>query len=114
MLDIIRFIKLSAIEQFFYKKIDIKRAKELEVIAKQGINFILVACLMWFTSPLLLSSAYLVYVLLGNSMSPEVAFTTMTIVSLFEGPIYSLPNAVSEWIQIVTSLKRIEKFIFAE
>jgi ABC-type bacteriocin/lantibiotic exporter with double-glycine peptidase domain len=78
------------------------------------VNFIYVACLLWLTSPLLLASAYLTFILLGNEMSPEVAFTTMTIVSLFQSPISSLPNAVSEWIQILTSLKRIEKFLFVQ
>lgn len=86
----------------------------MSVILKQGINFICIACLYWLTCPILIASAYLTYILLGNQITPEVAFTTMTIVNLFEYPMYSLPNAVSESIQIFTSLKRIEKYLFAK
>ena len=38
----------------------------------------------------------------------------MSVVRLFEGPIFGLPNAVNELVQIFTSLKRIEKFLFAK
>ena len=59
-------------------------------------------------------AAFIAYTLLGNDISPEVAFTTMSVVRLFEGPIFGLPNAVNELVQIFTSLKRIEKFLFAK
>lgn len=38
----------------------------------------------------------------------------MAIVRLFEGPLFGLPNAVNQLVQIFTSLKRIEKFLFAK
>ena len=38
----------------------------------------------------------------------------MAIVRLIEGPLFGLPNAINQLIQILTSLKRIEKFLFAE
>ena len=38
----------------------------------------------------------------------------MAIVRLFEGPLFGLPNAVNDLIQIFTSMKRIEKFLFAK
>jgi ATP-binding cassette, subfamily C (CFTR/MRP), member 1 len=114
MLDIIRYIKISAIEKFFFRKVNEKREIEIAVIIKQGINFICVCCLYWFTCPVLIASAYFTYIMLGNQITPEVAFTTMTIVNLFEYPMYSLPNAVSESIQIFTSLKRIEKYLLAK
>ena len=38
----------------------------------------------------------------------------MAIVRLFEGPMFGLPNAVNELMQIFTSLKRIEKFLYAK
>jgi hypothetical protein len=38
----------------------------------------------------------------------------MMVFVLFEYPLYSLPTAITEIIQIWTSIKRIEKFLFAE
>ena len=74
---------------------------------KKGLNFVIMACLFWFTNPLILTAAFFTFIFLGNDISSEVAFTTMTVVGLFEYPMYSLPNAISEVIQIITSLKRI-------
>lgn len=69
--------------------------------------------MFWLITPLILTLSFMTFVLLGNDISSEVAFTTMSVVNIFEYPMYSLPNAVSEIIQIMTSLKRIEKFLFA-
>jgi ABC-type bacteriocin/lantibiotic exporter with double-glycine peptidase domain len=107
MLDIIRYIKISAIEKFFFNKVNDKREKEIKVQVGKGLNFVAIASLFWLASPLLVTSAFLTYILLGHEITSEIAFTTMTIVNLFEYPLYSLPTAVSECIQIVTSLKRI-------
>lgn len=38
----------------------------------------------------------------------------MMVFGLFEYPLQSLPTAITEIIQIWTSIKRIEKFLFAE
>jgi len=40
-------------------------------------------------------------------MSSEVAFTTIMIATIIEYPIYSLPTAISEVIQIMSSVRRI-------
>jgi ABC-type multidrug transport system fused ATPase/permease subunit len=107
MLDIIRYIKISAIEKFFYRRIDEKREKEIALEIRKTLNSIFIFCLYFFTSPLLITVAYMTYIYLGNDISPEVAFTTMATVKLFENPMFSLPNAVNELVQIFTSLKRI-------
>ena len=72
------------------------------------------ACLFWFTNPLILTASFFTFIILGNEISSSVAFTTMTVVGLFEYPMYSLPNAISQVVQIITPLKRIEAFLFAE
>jgi hypothetical protein len=107
MLDIIRYIKISAIEKFFYRRVDEKREKEIALEIRKTFNTVLIICLYFFTSPLLITVAYMTYIYLGYDISSEVAFTTMAIVKLFEGPMFNLPNAVNELVQIFTSLKRI-------
>lgn len=78
---------------------------------KRGLNYVVMVGLFYFTCPMLIAGSYLFYILLGYEINPQVAFTTMTVVGLFEYPMYSLPTAVSELLQILTSLKRIEQFL---
>lgn len=51
---------------------------------------------------------------LGGQMSATEAFTTIMLFRILQYPIRLLPTAISEVIQIWTSLKRIEKFLVAE
>jgi hypothetical protein len=53
-------------------------------------------------------------VLLGNQLSSETAFTMIMLSNVLEYPIHSLPTAVSELIQIMVSIRRIEKFLLAD
>lgn len=62
---------------------------------KRGLNFVAIVGLIYFTCPMLITGSYLLYILLGFQISPKVAFTTMTVVTLFEYPMYSLPTAIS-------------------
>jgi ATP-binding cassette, subfamily C (CFTR/MRP), member 1 len=107
MLDIIRFVKISAIEKYFFNKLSSKRAVEVGLYMKAGMYFIGSICLYWITSPLIQSLSFLTYVLLGNQISAEVAFTTMAITSLFDWPLVALPQALTEVVQIIVSLRRI-------
>jgi len=95
MLDIIRYIKISAIEKFFYKKVDTKRDKEIKLSISKGMNFVGLASMFWLITPMILTLSYMTYVFMGNDITSEVAFTVMSVVNLFEYPMYSLPNAVS-------------------
>lgn len=67
----------------------------------------------WVTTPLLLSLTFIVYASLGNELSSETAFTVIMLSNVLEYPIHSLPTAVTELIQIMVSIKRIEKFLLA-
>ena len=83
MLDIVRFIKITAIEKFFYRKVDEKREAEIKNEIKKTLNTVGIICMYWLISPLLMIAAFVAYTLLGNDISPEVAFTTMSVVRLF-------------------------------
>lgn len=47
-------------------------------------------------------------------MSSEVAFTTIMIFTTLQFPIRLLPTSISSVVQMVTSIKRIEKFLYAK
>ena len=66
MLDIIRFIKISAIEKFFYRKVDEKREAEIKIEVRKSLNIILIICQFWITGPILLSACFFTYIYFGN------------------------------------------------
>ncbi len=70
--------------------------------------------LYWLSCPLILSATFMTYIHLGNEMNSEVAFTTIMIFTTLQYPIRLLPNSISSLIQMFTSIKRIEKFLFAK
>lgn len=113
MFDIIRYIKINAIEKFFYNKVDEKRMQEINLYRKKGFMDVLTIFIYWLACPLILSATFTTYILLGNEMSSEVAFTTIMIFTTLQFPIRILPMSISSIIQIFTSIKRIEKYLYS-
>ncbi len=68
----------------------------------------------WLACPLILSTTFATYILLGNEMTSEVAFTTIMIFTTLQFPIRLVPNSISSLIQMFTSIKRIEKYLYAD
>jgi ABC-type multidrug transport system fused ATPase/permease subunit len=95
MLDIIRFIKISTIEKFFFNKIELKREKEISLYLKKGLLFVVIIFNFWIACPLLLSATFVTYVMMGNVLSSQIAFTMIMLSNVLEYPIHSLPTAVS-------------------
>ena len=62
----------------------------------------------------MLSGTFFMYIMLGNTINSNMAFSTIMTVSIIEWPIYAMPTAISELIQVMVSLKRIEKFLLAD
>jgi ABC-type multidrug transport system fused ATPase/permease subunit len=114
MLDTIRYIKINAIEKYFYGKVDEKRMEEIGLYKRKGLMDTLNVFVYWLACPLILSATFATYVWLGNQMSSEVAFTTIIIFTTLQVPIRILPNSISAIIQIFTSVKRIEKYLYAQ
>lgn len=68
---------------------------------------ILTIFVYWLANPLILSVTFATYIYLGNDMSATKAFTTIMLFRILQYPMKFLPNAISEVIQIWTSIKRI-------
>ena len=66
MLDIIRYIKINAIEKFFYEKVDEKRMEEIKYYKKKGLMDVFNIFTFWLACPLILSVTFTTYILLGN------------------------------------------------
>ena len=106
-MDIIRYIKINAIEKYFYRKVDEKRMEEIQFYRMKGMMDVMNIFIYWLACPMILSATFVAYILLGNEMNSEVAFTTIIIFTTLQYPIRILPNSISALIQMFTSLKRI-------
>jgi len=68
----------------------------------------------WSMCPMILSVTFITYALLGNEINSEVAFTTIMIFTTLQNPIGMVPISIASLVQMVASIKRIEKFLYTE
>ena len=66
LLQIIKFIKINAMERFFINKVNRKREEELNLIKKNNITLSLVSFLYYASPSLIISITFLTYIALGN------------------------------------------------
>jgi ABC-type bacteriocin/lantibiotic exporter with double-glycine peptidase domain len=98
----------------FLDKVHKEREKELSISKKKAMCEAIGYFLYWLTCPMILIATFTTYLLLGNEMTSQAAFTTIMIFSILQYPIRQLPTSISEILQIATSLKRIEKFLLSK
>ena len=109
----IRQIKFSALERQWESKIRQSRAAEL---AKQWRVFCLDTILIsiWILGPVMLSAVALaVYAMLYGSLTPAVAFTTITIFAQIEINLAIIPELTADALEAWVSLKRIAEYFEA-
>ena len=109
----IRQIKFSALERQWESKIRLSRSAEL---AKQWRVFCLDTILIsiWILGPVMLSAVALaVYAMLYGSLTPAVAFTTITIFAQIELNLAIIPELTADALEAWVSLKRIAEYFEA-
>ncbi|KAL4503360.1 hypothetical protein ABPG72_000966 [Tetrahymena utriculariae] len=107
----IKFIKANAWEEYFYDKLDSKRQKELSFVARKFVCGGMSIFSLWITPMLIINATFAGYVLLGNEMTPVKAFTIISIFSILQEPIRSLPQIINSLIETYVSIKRMEKYL---
>ena len=114
MLNIIRFIKISALERHFYDKIQEKRLLELMSHRRKGILEVVIVFLYALCCPLIISLTFFIYVHLGHVIDSTVAFSTLVIFNILQQPLRQFPSAMTYMIQMHSSIIRIEDFLLSE
>ncbi|KAJ6635067.1 Multidrug resistance-associated protein 1, partial [Pseudolycoriella hygida] len=109
-----KLLKLYAWEPSFEKLISNARARELGILKKivllnAGTHF------LWQVSTLLVSfGSYISFVLLGGKLTPNIVFVSLTLFTLINHPLQMLPVVCGYLVQVVVSIKRINKFMNSE
>ena len=109
----IRQIKFSAEEQQWQNRISKKRNQELKI---QWRVFCLDSMLIgiWILGPVMLSAVSLtVFAILNGSLSPSVAFTTLTIMGSMEATLAVLPELIADGLEAWVSVNRIDEYLGA-
>lgn len=68
----------------------------------------------WVSTPLILTSTFAAFVLRGEEMTAEKAFTTILLFNILQYPIRALPDSIVQLTQIWVSLKRIGRFLYTD
>lgn len=110
--NLIRFIKVNAWEKYFFKKLNNARNEELGHIRKTSLYGVVSILFVWISTPLILSATFAVFMLRGENMTAEKAFTTIILFNILQFPIRALPESITQLTQIWVSLKRIGKFLY--
>uniref|UniRef100_A0A8D3C892 ABC-type glutathione-S-conjugate transporter n=1 Tax=Scophthalmus maximus TaxID=52904 RepID=A0A8D3C892_SCOMX len=109
-------LKLYAWEPSFQTQIGSVRDKELELM-KKSAYLTCVSYLLFTFAPVLVSIvsfAVFVGVSSENILTPEIAFTSISIFNLIRFPLSMLPILVALLVQTVVSKDRLEKFLGSE
>lgn len=107
----IRQIKFSALERQWEQKIFAVREAELGAQWQAFICEIFLVTI-WIIGPVMLSAVSLgVYTILYGSLSPSVAFTTISVFTAMEFSLAVLPKLIADFIEGFVSTERIGKYL---
>lgn len=107
----IRQIKFSALENQWEKRILASRNRELLTLKKSFLSdTVLFAC--WVISPILLAAASLAtYATMNGTLSPSVAFVSISIFKNLEVTLGVLPELLTASMDTLVSVKRIDTYL---
>lgn len=107
----IRQIKFSAFEDNWQRKILEVRRRELKTqwrVFKLDTTLIAI----WIAGPVLLSAVALaVYAIIHKSLSPSIAFTTVSVFEALEMTLAVIPELITDYIDATVSAKRVEQYL---
>eukprot|EP01104_Vermistella_antarctica_P012859 TRINITY_DN3793_c1_g3_i1.p1 TRINITY_DN3793_c1_g3~~TRINITY_DN3793_c1_g3_i1.p1 ORF type:complete len:1624 (-),score=345.41 TRINITY_DN3793_c1_g3_i1:937-5808(-) len=111
LLNGIRVVKFFAWEDSFLKKVGVARDRELKTLRFSAFFFATIMVL-WMVTPLAVSIAtFGLYAALGHTLTPEVAFTALSLFSILRFPLNMLPAAISAAVEAKVSVSRLEGFL---
>ncbi|CAK79181.1 unnamed protein product (macronuclear) [Paramecium tetraurelia] len=109
--QLIKFIKINALEQYFLNKIYKLREIELESIKDRLQYFSINVFMGWLSPQMILSLTFGLYVLLGNELVPSKTFPIIGLLSILAASLQLLPISLNDLLETKLSLIRIQDFL---
>ena len=75
----IKYVKVNALEEKFYHKLDEKRQAELKVLKKRQFLSMLFVFSFWSTPMFVITATFACYIIIGNTLDTRTAFTIMSL-----------------------------------
>ena len=101
-------VKTQAWEAFFMQRITLIRAHELSILWK-SFKLSALNTLVLQTVPTLVTIAtFAMYVLLGNTLTANKAFTSLSLFSVLRFPLFQLPMVVSQAVRASVAFGRLK------
>ncbi|KAI8867075.1 hypothetical protein GQ42DRAFT_158227 [Ramicandelaber brevisporus] len=111
----IRIVKMFAWGDRFIKKIDALREEQIKVYQRQFYYEMAAAVLMTVQPIMTILITFFSYTaVFGNTLTPAVAFTSLSILKVVQDDMSGFPGLVSWMVSGKTSLNRIEEFMKTE
>ena len=112
-LQSIRVIKYFAWEQSFERKILDARQVEVDAI-RRSANIRSWTSFLWTASPSIVSLAtFMVYTLLGNALTPQIAFPALALINILRFPINAFPTVISSIVDSQVSIARLQTYFLS-
>ncbi|XP_041458076.1 ATP-binding cassette sub-family C member 9-like isoform X2 [Lytechinus variegatus] len=109
-----KVVKLNAWEKIFQKAIEITRRKEVKKLRIQMLWRVQLNTLANAVPLLLMLFALSLYsVFSGKSLTPDVAFTSLSVINQLQLPLQLLPRVSAFFVIAVVSMRRLGKFFKA-
>ncbi|GAA5886210.1 hypothetical protein JCM16303_004461 [Sporobolomyces ruberrimus] len=109
LFNAIRFVKYSADEQNWLRRVGEKRDTELDWLLKTRINNLLIN-IVWNFTPVMLISFACFTLVLGKPLTVPIAFTSLALFALVRSPMAVLPMSITQLLQTYVSIQRLEQF----
>eukprot|EP00301_Raphidiophrys_heterophryoidea_P005610 c12337_g2_i1.p1 GENE.c12337_g2_i1~~c12337_g2_i1.p1 ORF type:complete len:1012 (+),score=248.52 c12337_g2_i1:94-3129(+) len=110
----VRIVKMFGWEHSFLQQVKELRDTEMAFVRKNALWGAL-SSFMWAGTPLFVSVAtFGTFVALGNTLTASRAFTSLALFNVLRFPLNALPSAVTQWIDVAVSNKRLWEFLIAE
>jgi len=91
-----------------------RRTTEVFWVRKKMLSEAAATFTMWLAPKFILAATYILFVETGNSMSPQITFSIMSLYGYIQFYLQILPNALSIVIESFNAMKRIQRFLLAE
>jgi ATP-binding cassette subfamily C (CFTR/MRP) protein 1 len=110
----IRIIKFYAWEKPFMQKIIDYREKELVLLGKMNNSIIGFVVLIYVVPVVIPIIMFYTYVKTHHTLTPTIAFTVLSLISIVTQPINQIPQLLQRWMLAQNAIQRIQEFLLAE
>ncbi|CAD8129121.1 unnamed protein product [Paramecium sonneborni] len=110
----IKFIKVNAYEEYFRSKLIQYRNQEIKTLKTRFFASCLNILSAWLSPMLILNATFLIYVAIGNDLTPANTFAIISLFQSLQGPLLFLPMALNALIEANISFQRVQRFLLTK